>query len=93
MIRYTVTWLQFALDQLAQLWIDHPPQRDAITAAAAKIDVELTSDPERKGVVSSGMREMVSYPLSVLFSIREADRIVEVAALHYISFQSNGSAP
>jgi hypothetical protein len=46
MIRYTVTWLQHALDQLAQLWIDRPHLRDAITAAAAEIDVQLASDPE-----------------------------------------------
>lgn len=93
MIRYTVTWLQHALDQLAQLWIDQPHLRNAITAAAAKIDIELATDPEQKGTLSSGMREFIVYPLSVLFSIREADRLVEVADVHDVLFQSNGAAP
>ncbi|HTU17227.1 MAG TPA: hypothetical protein VMG10_04135 [Gemmataceae bacterium] len=91
MIRFTVTWLQHAQDQLAELWIDRPYLRDAITAAAAKIDVELARDPEQKGTVSSGMREIIVYPLAVLFSIREEDRLVEVADVHDVLFQSNGA--
>lgn len=92
MTRYTVTWLQRALDQLAQLWIDYPLRRDAITAAAERIDAELAADPETKGVASTGVREMLVYPFSVLFSIRVADRIVEVADIHYIVFLSNGAS-
>ncbi len=94
MTRFTVTWLQHALDQLAQLWIDHPQQREAITTAAAEVDAELVNDPERKGTLSStGRREMVFYPLLVLFAVREPDRIVEVAKVHYVSFRSNGAVP
>lgn len=92
MTRYTVTWLQRSLDQLAQLWIDYPLRRDAITAAAERIDAELAADPETKGVASTGVREMLVYPFSVLFSIRVADRIVEVADIHYIVFLSNGAS-
>jgi hypothetical protein len=92
MTRYTVTWLQHALDQLAQLWIDHPQQRDVITAAAAEVDTELANDAEQKGTLTStGRREMVFYPLLVLFAVREPDRIVEVARVHYVSFRSNGA--
>jgi hypothetical protein len=94
MTRYTVTWLQRALDQLAQLWVDLPQQRGAMTAATAEIDTELANDPNLKGISSpNGLREWVSYPILALFSVREPDRIVEVTDVHYVSFRSNGAIP
>jgi hypothetical protein len=39
------------------------------------------------------MREFMVYPLSVLYSIRETDRLVEIADVHDVLFQSNGAAP
>lgn len=78
MTRYTVVWPAGAQDELTELWIV-APDRDAITAAANAIDVELSEDATAKGVeLSEGLRALFAPPLRVLFAVREDDRVVEV---------------
>lgn len=78
MIRYTVVWPKGAEDELAELWIG-ASDRDAITAAANSIDLELSEDSTAKGTeVSEGLRALFAPPLRVLFAVREDDRVVEV---------------
>jgi hypothetical protein len=81
MNRYTVTWLSGAQDQLAQIWIDSS-DRQAVSQAANAIDIELATDADRKGApVEEGLRSLYVPPLHVLFTVREPDRLVEVASV------------
>lgn len=78
MTRYTVVWVQSALDELAELWTS-APDRNAVTAAADAIDRELRDDASGKGrVLSEGLRALARPPLHVIFAVREDDRIAEV---------------
>lgn len=81
MTRFTVVWLPKARDELARIWV-HTGDRDAVTAAANRIDRELRDDPQTKGqVVRGDLRKLVLHPLVVLFKIRDQDRLVEVSRL------------
>lgn len=80
MTRYTVIWQPPTEDHLAEIWVKHPDRRGAITAAANTIDHQLSSDSVGKGTpVHQGLQSLIVFPLQVLFSIEEADRIVRVA--------------
>jgi hypothetical protein len=81
MTRYTVTWLEGAQNQLAELWLE-AADRIAVTDAANRSDRALAGDPQDKGSpVSEGLRSLVVPPLYVLFSVSEPDRLVEVASV------------
>jgi hypothetical protein len=83
MNRYTVTWLREVECDLALLWVG-ALDRGAVTAAADAIDAELAVDPERKGdAVSEGLRSLSVPPLYELFTVREADRVVEVVRVRF----------
>jgi hypothetical protein len=63
MTRYTVVWHGSTQDELAEIWIT-ARDRNAVTAAAHIIDVELTHDAATKGVeVSEGLRAFFAPPL------------------------------
>lgn len=79
MTSYTVVWLQDALDDLTWLWLA-ADDRAAVTAATARVDSILSSSPASKGnQVAEGLLRLVAPPLTVFFSVRGPDRIVEVA--------------
>jgi hypothetical protein len=81
MIRYTVVWHGSAQDELAELWIA-ARDRNAVTAAAHVIDVELSHDAAAKGVeVTEGLRAFFAPPLRILFTVDEGNRVVEVVRL------------
>lgn len=76
--RYTVVWVQGALDDLAELWTSHV-DRTAIAAAADALDRILAEDAPDKGTeLREGLRVLVVAPLRVIFDVREADRTVEI---------------
>lgn len=76
---YTVVWEQDAVDELAELWMK-APDRTAIAKATAEIDASLLERPERKGqAVAEGLRKLVCRPLTAFYSVRPADRTVEIA--------------
>jgi hypothetical protein len=78
MIRYTVVWHADAQAKLANLW-NESLNRRAITIAANAIDRKLAVGAETQGNSRSDRsRQLVIYPLAVLFRVRELDRIVEV---------------
>ena len=78
MTRYTVVWSRPAENQLAQLWTD-AANRQAVTDAANAIDTELATKPLEKGLIlSEGLRVLNVPPLHVLFTVQEADRLVQV---------------
>ena len=78
MTRFTVTWLEDAQNELAELWLE-ANDRSAITSATHAIDRELAEDAASKGEdVSEGLRSLTVPPLRVIFAVSEDDRIVEV---------------
>jgi len=78
MSRYTVEWTRRALAQLAQLW-NESLQRRLISSASNAIDKSLSLDADKKGRrLSNRSRQLVIYPLAVLFRVSEDDRTVTV---------------
>ena len=75
---FTVIWLPAAEQDLASLWIG-AAQRNSVSQSANQIDRELKKDPIHVGQTrSKDLRSLHVPPLSVLYRIREDDRIVEV---------------
>jgi plasmid stabilization system protein ParE len=78
MMRYTVVWLQDALDDLTWLWLA-ADDRAAVTAATARVDSILSSSATSVGEpVTEGLLRLVAPPLTIFFCVRHDDRIVEV---------------
>ena len=87
MTRYTVIWLEAALEELATLWMN-TVDRDGVTTAAHVVDQELAEDPDRKGVEKDpGIRRLTvsqSWLESNLFSGSYCGLIQSVAeSPHY----------
>jgi hypothetical protein len=65
-----------AVDDLTVLWMDSD-DRDSIRRAADAVDRILIENPSTKGShVREGLRQLISYPLVVQFSVEEDDRTV-----------------
>lgn len=78
-MRYTVIWLKDAETELAMLWNSATDHKE-ISKASHEIDRLLAIDAERRGeTLREGMRALEIAPLRVVYSVREEDRIVEVA--------------
>jgi plasmid stabilization system protein ParE len=83
--RFTVTWTQNALDQLAELWIG-TTDREALTRAGNRIDEELAVDPHDKGAgLHEGLRSLERPPLRVIYEVVQGDRVVEISAVRRIN--------
>jgi hypothetical protein len=92
MNKFTVTWSKRSQGLLAQIWIDNPQEREAITRAAFQVDIELAENPEQKGrEEAEGLRSLRVTPLTVLFEVREPDCLVEVVSVKRIRQKTNGS--
>ena len=84
MTRFTVVWLKEVQDDLAEIWMTHH-DRESVAEAANVIDDSLASDPwNQGGELKEGIRFFLAPPLRVLYSIKEADRIVEVVLVRSI---------
>jgi hypothetical protein len=78
MNRYTVTWQPEAESELVELWLE-APDRNELAAAVRAIDRDLAMDAEAKGdPVAEGLLAFNAPPLRVLFTVRPADRVVEI---------------
>ncbi len=78
MNRYTVTWQPEAEAELVELWLK-ASDRNQLAAAVRAIDAGLSLDAEGKGdLVAEGLRAFNAPPLRVLFTVRPADRVVEI---------------
>jgi hypothetical protein len=73
-----VEWLQDAVGELANNWIEADSQsRQAITEATHNLDRELQTDPFRESESRDGdVRVSFARPLGVLFDVDTEQRIV-----------------
>jgi hypothetical protein len=67
-MRYTVTWLPTALDELAVIW-NSAVDRQAVADAANAIDRDLARDAHAKGQDFITYRVMDVAPLQVNFTV------------------------
>jgi hypothetical protein len=82
--RYTVVWLQDAIDELGEIWLA-ASDRNVIAAASAAIDRNLATDAAMKGTsLSEGLRVYDAPPLRAVFSVSDGDRKVEVARVRLL---------
>ncbi|HMP08312.1 MAG TPA: hypothetical protein PJ982_18335 [Lacipirellulaceae bacterium] len=82
---FTVVWQSGVQAELASLWLA-ADDREAVAQAANEIERKLSRDPTRYGLpIKEGLYSIEAPPLRVLFEIREADRIVEVACARLCS--------
>jgi hypothetical protein len=81
MIRFTVVWRRHTLADLASTWLNSS-DRSAVTIAAAQIERLLRADPTHSATeVSEGLWGLSRPPLRILFTVNEADRLVEVVMI------------
>jgi len=78
---YLVIWASAALRELAALWVDADPDlRDAITAAAEKIDVALARSAGDVGESRPDNRRIAfEYPLRFLFRVGSSNQRVVIS--------------
>ena len=81
-MNFQVIWVREAERQLTRLWLNHPGDRTAITAASHEIDRLLADDPENAGESRDGQdRILIVAPLVVYFRLDAANRIVRVGTV------------
>jgi plasmid stabilization system protein ParE len=80
-MKYTVTWLPSAEDQLADIW-NNALDQQAVADASNRIDQILRHNPETKGCPIDDMRFLNASPLTVLFKVSPDDRVVSVVEVH-----------
>lgn len=76
-MRYTVTWLPDAEDELANLW-NQALDRQAVADAANRMEQSLMRDADRKGRAKNGRRILIDAPLAMTFTVNPDDRLVTV---------------
>jgi hypothetical protein len=78
MNRYTVVWQPEAEADLVELWLEAGDRKEVTTAVRA-IDTVLSIDADAKGtLIAEGLSALNEPPLRVLFTVRVADRVVEI---------------
>ena len=83
-MKYTVTWKATAQARLAELWRTNPKVREDIRIASDYIDRRLQDDPHTAGIqLSPKWRQVVMPPLTILFSIADDDRLVNVSHVKF----------
>jgi hypothetical protein len=76
-MRYTVTWLRSAEDNLTRIWLG-APDPEAVRQAADWIDHQLTTSSRVRGGDHQGVYELTRWPLHVTFEVSPDDRKVTV---------------
>ncbi|HJT31645.1 MAG TPA: type II toxin-antitoxin system RelE/ParE family toxin [Pirellulales bacterium] len=78
MIRFHVDWLPDAIDDLAEIWM-RAANRASVNFASAMIDQRLAESPSEWGKeVREELYEFNAPPLRVLFTIDDANHVVEI---------------
>ena len=76
-MRYTVTWLRIAEDELTNLWIQ-ASDRQAVTDASNRMERALRRDADQKGYADNGQRILIDPPLAFTFTVSPDDRLVTI---------------
>ena len=78
-------WLETALDQLADIWVQvDPAERGRIEAAVHRINATLADDPHEAGESRPGdVRILCSPPLTVRFRV-ETGSVAVVFQAHHV---------
>lgn len=85
-MRYTVIWLSSLEDELARLYLLARADGNAarMTAATARIDTALASNPSEAGESRDGnVRILFEAPLSIDFQVLASERMVIVTEVRY----------
>ncbi len=82
-MKYTVTWLPAARNELARIY-NQPLDRQAVTDAANLIDRELGIDPDRKGRSFGGIYFFRAPPLVVAFEVLPADCLARILQVYRV---------
>jgi hypothetical protein len=83
-VRYTVIWTPAALDDFVALWVP-ATDRQAVSDSFDRIDSELRSYPEAKGIPFGKKRLYYDDPLAVMDVAYPGDDIVMILALKRIT--------
>jgi hypothetical protein len=80
-MKYSVDWEDDVLVVLTAIWTT-APNRQAVTAAQARIDQLLASNPLGNGSpVSEGLYALVVHPLHVQYEVLPSARSVKVVSV------------
>ena len=90
-MRFTVIWAQSVIEQLATLWIE-ASDRGQLSGAVAEIDRVLSTSPHTAGrLLHEGIMVCSRDGVSVLFEVRDNDRIVDVVLVKKSGSVDQGS--
>jgi hypothetical protein len=80
---FRVEWLQLAVDQLSDLWLQADAElRQSLVRATNEIDRSLRREPLELGESRSSDRRIAFFPpLTVTFRVNADDRVVQVLAI------------
>jgi plasmid stabilization system protein ParE len=81
-MRYTVTWLPNAENELADIW-NRAKDKRSVTAASNHIDRELKNNPQDKALFLDPDWAYIEPPLAVVFQILEDDRKVDITQVWF----------
>ncbi len=80
-MRYTVTWKESALDELAMLWMS-ATDRAAVSNASNEIDRLLLNNPHTRGESREEQDRILSVsPLTIDFRVLPDDLLVQVLSV------------
>ena len=84
MTRYTVVWLESAIDDLARFWMKTVYKKQ-VTESADLADEYLATDAQHKGeLLAEGLRAVTVGLLRLYFTVSEQDRLVVIAYVRRI---------
>ena len=83
-MRYTVTWLPSAQQELARLWMQ-AADKSALSAASNRIDRLLATAPLSVGLWRGRRRRVICRPLEVVYTVSPPDRLVVVVRVAVVS--------
>ncbi|MFV0446690.1 MAG: hypothetical protein ACK5Q5_24220 [Planctomycetaceae bacterium] len=87
-MRYTVTWHDDVVAQLAEHWLASR-DRDGLSVAVAAIDRRLRFSPRSHArPVGDRLGVTTVHPVEVLFEVVDEDRLVKVVAVRLIGSPS-----
>ena len=82
-MRYTVTWIPSARNELADIWVNATDKK-AVETAANRIDKLLGRDAHTQGEEFGAVRILEEWPLVVTFRVSPDDCLAEVTDVRHV---------